>query len=207
MIDSYLRSSVQSSMIDPIITKTPLSKVHPIVITCLGLVMGLVGSVCIYMNLPGGALFLIFLSGLFDVLDGSAARLRNLTSDLGASLDLIFDRVIEMSIIIALFSLDPIGRGLPCLMMLGSVYLCVASFFIVSMFSDQKSEKSFYYSPGLIERTEAFLFFGFLVWLPEKFVVGSILFVGLVLCTSVLRMVQFGIQEVRSKKESKQTSV
>jgi len=195
VIDSYFRNSFQKQIIEPTL-KTPIVRLHPLVLTCFGLISGLVGSCFIYLHYPFTAVFFILLSGFLDILDGSLARKKNISSNIGAAMDLISDRLVEFTILFALFLLDPIDRGVLCFLMLGAVYLCVASFFIVSILTHQKSEKSFYYSPGIIERTEAFLFFILLILMPHHFFEIAIVFVILVGLTTITRLVQFCMQEI-----------
>lgn len=75
--------------------------------------------------------------------------------------------------------------------MLSSVLLCITSFLVVGIFSQNTTEKSFYYSPGLIERFEAFLFFSLMMFLPGIFSYLAYAFSGLVLMTALIRMAQF----------------
>jgi len=202
VIDTYFRKTFQKTIVDPTL-KTPITRLHPLLLTCFGLIFGLIGSYFIYLRHPFIAVFLLLLSGFLDILDGSVAREKNLVSNIGATVDLISDRIVEFSILFALFLSDPTDRGVLCFLMLGSVYLCVASFFIVSMFSEKESEKSFYYSPGIIERTEAFFFFIVLILLPHYFFEIATLFVILVVLTTITRLVQFCMQEVsRSRHQN-----
>lgn len=75
--------------------------------------------------------------------------------------------------------------------MLTSILLCVTSFLVVGIFTEKQTEKSFYYSPGLIERGEAFFFFILMILFPSYFVLLSSLFILLVLLTTAIRVVQF----------------
>ena len=78
--------------------------------------------------------------------------------------------------------------------MLGSILLCVTSFLVVGIFSENSSKKGFYYSPGLIERLEAFIFFICMLVLPMYFEALSIIFTILVVMTTVIRVMQFRTQ-------------
>ena len=190
MIDSYFRNPFQKLSVDPLLKVKWITRIPPTLITFLSLFSGIFCFFCILFSAKISALFFLFLSGFFDVLDGSIARFANKTSDRGAAFDLIFDRLIEFLIIFALFLMDP-SRGIYCLLMLGSTYLCVTSFFIVGLFSQNESEKSFFYSPGLIERSEAFVFFGLLIFFPKAFAFLSLLFSALVFLTASIRIYEF----------------
>ena len=88
MIDSYFRNTFQRKVIEPIL-KTPILKLHPIILTSLGLFFGLIGSVYIYLQMPKLATLFILLSGFLDIMDGSVARKKGLVSNIGASLTLL----------------------------------------------------------------------------------------------------------------------
>ena len=75
--------------------------------------------------------------------------------------------------------------------MLGSVFICVTSFLIVSLFIPNTGEKSFHYSPGIIERAEAFFFFSLMILLPQYFTVLSLIFSLLVFLTAFIRIKEF----------------
>ena len=137
------------------------------------------------------AVVLLLLSGYLDVLDGTLARLRKTSSALGTVYDIIADRIVEFSVIFGLFILAPNERAMACLLMLGSVLLCVTSFLVVGIFSDKKTNKNFDYSPGLIERAEAFMFFIAMILLPKYFLFLAYIFISLVCLTTIARVFEF----------------
>jgi phosphatidylglycerophosphate synthase len=145
------------------------------------------------LALEQGALALVALgiSGYLDTLDGSLARHLQSTSDKGAACDIVSDRVVEFSIIFGLYLQDPIPRASLCLLMLGSVLFCISSFLVVGIFSANDSHKSFHYSPGIMERTEAFIFFAAFILFPQAFTVLASFFSLLVALTGLLRMLEF----------------
>ncbi|MEN6410305.1 MAG: CDP-alcohol phosphatidyltransferase family protein [Anaerolineaceae bacterium] len=76
--------------------------IHPNTMTILGLIGNLVASVLVafgYIQL-GGIIYLA--NGLFDVLDGTMARLRGSTSVFGAYLDSVSDRYADLAILLGL---------------------------------------------------------------------------------------------------------
>ncbi|MBX9705357.1 MAG: CDP-alcohol phosphatidyltransferase family protein [Gammaproteobacteria bacterium] len=137
------------------------------------------------------ALGLLLLSGYCDTFDGALARYQQRTATLGAVLDITIDRLVEFSVLLGLYWVDPINRGLWVVLMLGSILLCVTTFLVVASVSANHSEKSFYYSPGLIERAEAFLFFIAMILWPAAFAWLAGLFSILVLFTAAMHIVQF----------------
>ena len=110
---------------------------------------------------------------------------------MGAVLDIFSDRCVESALVVGFYWLDPIGRGLPAIAMLVSILLCITSFLVVGIFSENESQKSFHYSPGLMERTEAFIFFALMMFLPQWFHLLAWVFAGLVLYTGVRRIIEF----------------
>jgi len=137
------------------------------------------------------AILLLLISGFLDTLDGTVARLTDKTSDVGSVLDIASDRMVELAVMMGLYLVDPAHRALGVLFMLGSCYLCITCFLVVAIFSPNSSEKGFHYSPGLIERAEAFLFFIAMILYPRYFAFLGYLFTGLVFLTSYLHIKQF----------------
>lgn len=70
-----------------------MKKYIPNFITLLNLATGLTGLVFVFHNELNLAIYLVFLCGLFDFLDGFAARMLKSYSDLGKSLDSLADVV------------------------------------------------------------------------------------------------------------------
>jgi phosphatidylglycerophosphate synthase len=189
MIDSYGRSFYQKTIIDPLL---PLfSRLSPASLTYCALFAGIsvLPLLAAHYSLYGFSM--LALSGFLDTLDGSVARFKNQTTPLGAAFDIMGDRVVEFSVILGLYLFQPEERALSSLLMLGSVLFCITSFLVVGIFTQNNSEKSFHYSPGLIERAEAFIFFSIMIVIPPLFIVAANLFSVLVTLTAVTRLWQF----------------
>lgn len=190
MIDTKWRPFCQTHLIEPWLKNL---KLHPLWLTAFGCFFGLLIPLLLFFNFAYFALVSLLLSGLCDVLDGSLARHQNKTSPIGAALDITADRLVEFAIILGLFLIDPHKRGLPCLLMLGSVLLCITTFLVVGIFSKNKSEKGFHYSPGLMERTEAFMFFTLMMLFPSYFTPLAAIFFVLTFFTAGKRLHEFTI--------------
>ncbi len=186
MIEIYLRRYYQTYFVDPIARN--LMAFDPIFVTGIGLVLGSLAGFFIAIKWMGTAFIFMLLSGFMDTLDGTLARMKVCSSPFGCVLDIISDRLVEFAIIFGLYL--AYGGVFP-LLMLGSVMICVTSFLVVGIFSENKSQKSFHYSPGLMERPEAFLFFSLMLFLPEYFQIISFLFCLLVFLTAFMRVIQF----------------
>lgn len=191
MIESNFRSTYQKYCVDPLLRLKIFRKIHPILLTGIACASGVGILPLLAHHFPIWALFFLGLTGYLDTLDGSLARLDGKTSNKGAVIDILSDRIVECCIILGLFLIDTSSRALPSLLMLASILVCVTSFLIVGVFSQNHSQKSFHYSPGIIERAEAFLFFAAMIAFPTAFIPLSYTFSSLVLLTALIRIVQF----------------
>lgn len=189
MIDQRFGSLYQKLCINPILHH--FKKTHPTTITLLACAIGVLSLPLIVYEHSVLAVVFLCISGFLDTLDGSIARHRRLTSPQGAVLDIFCDRIVEFSVVLGLFLIDPFGRGLAAVLMLGSILLCVTTFLVVGVFTSNETQKSFYYSPGLIERAEAFIFFFLMILFPSCFFTMAMLFATLTIFTAFLRCWQF----------------
>lgn len=192
MLEQYLRRYLQYLFIDPVakkLIKWPF--ISPSHLTIIGCLIGVLSAIAVGYGWSWTGVCLLFLSGYVDTLDGTLARLHNRTSPFGSALDIISDRIVEFSIVIGLYKVHSDIDALFSLLMLGSILVCITSFLVVGIFSENTGEKSFHYSPGLIERGEAFLFFGFMICFPNFFPALAAIFSFLVFLTAALRLYQF----------------
>lgn len=191
MIDSKYRSVYQKLVIAPILKRSWILSINPLLLTICGLFFGLLIPFFLYIGFSFLACACLAISGFFDTLDGSLARHLNRTSDPGALLDIACDRLVEFSVVVGLFLVAPQERALLCLFIMGSILFCITTFLVVAVFSQKHSEKSFYYSPGIMERSEAFVFFTAMILIPQAFSLLATSFVVLVFLTGILRIKQF----------------
>ena len=197
MIETYCRPLLQRVIFTP--TAKQLAKCHwltPNTVTMLSGILGLIAATLIAFDQTCLSIVLLLLSGTCDVLDGSLARQIQHQTDFGCVLDIMMDRLVEAAVIIGLVMQASEQRAVLGLLMLASILLCITSFLVVGIFSDQtKSGKSFHYSPGLIERAEAFAFFVAMILIPDWFTGLTIAFCLLVLITTIIRLWQFYQQQ------------
>ncbi len=189
MLETYIRAHFQRVLIDPI-AKVLAQHFSPNQITVLSLIAGLLAALCIALGWNLLAFFLLLLSGYLDMLDGTVARLTGRSTAFGTMLDIMCDRAVEWAVIMGLYAVEPSTRGWLCLLMLGSVLMVVSSFLVAGIFVKNDGNKSFNYTPSLMERPEAFLFFVLMIFFPAWFCWLSLLFIILVLYTALLRMWQ-----------------
>lgn len=191
MIETHFRKTYQRLCIDPLLKLRFSQKLHPHVLTCMACLFGISIIPLLSFGFSFLAFVMLMISGFFDTIDGSLARHLKIASPQGAALDIVCDRIAEFAIILGLYAVEPRVRALPAIIMLGSILICVTSFLIVGIFTEKSSEKSFFYSPGLIERAEAFIAFAIMILFPSVFTVSSSIFSFLVLLTAAMRMYQF----------------
>jgi len=205
MIEAYIRTPYQRILVDPA-ARMLRDKISPNQLTLLSGVAGLLILPCLYFGAYSFAITLLLLSGYLDTLDGTLARLTEHSSDWGSVLDITIDRLVEFIVILALWLVAPEVRGFWVIMMLGSVLLCITSFLVVGIFTANESEKGFYYSPGIMERAEAFAFFiAMIVW-PDWFSILAFFFSLLVLVTAIIRLKQFyNAQQSKLLSKSRET--
>jgi phosphatidylglycerophosphate synthase len=182
-------------------------------ITAIAFLSGLLVIPLLYVDIKILATAMLLLSGYCDSLDGTVARLTHSVSRKGAILDIAADRIVEFATVLALLLIDVPNRGLTATIMLGSIFLCVTSFLLAGIYcSNNKRDKGFYYSPGLIERPEAFIFFILMIWLPYYFNALALIFSLLTFYTAgnrinqLVRFCEKEANEVKKVKEVKKRS-
>lgn len=190
MIEAIIRPTYQQYMVDPV-ADIVKSSFTPNAVSISAGIFGLLVPILLIFGHTHLAVFFLLLSGYCDCLDGTLARAQHHTTAFGTVLDICIDRLVEFAVVYGLYCVSPFTRGHYCLWMMGSILMCVTSFLVVGIFSDNQSEKSFHYSPGIMERPEAFAFFIAMIYLPQHFASLTLSFTVLVFLTAVIRLVQF----------------
>lgn len=192
MLEQYLRPGIQTRLIDKSIEKIDfLANLNPNYCTLLATLTGFTAMFFIAYGLNVAAILFLLVSGFLDVLDGSIARYQGKSTQIGTLFDILSDRFVEGAVVLGLFLVAPQTRGFACLLMMWAILCCVTSFLVVGLFSENDSNKSFYYSPGIIERLEAFLFFIAMVLCPKLFTPLCFCFSALVFLTTFIRVFEF----------------
>lgn len=190
MLETHLRQRCQKLLVDPVI-KLIAKYSNANFVTLLSLIFGILVAISIVSNHKILAIIFLLLSGYCDMLDGSLARHHDKSNTLGCVFDIVSDRLVEIAVVLGLFLFDPATRGLLCLLMLASFYFCITSFLVIGIFTENQSHKSFFYSIGLIERAEAFLFFGAMIIWPHAFTYLATTLVILVCYTAIQHIYKF----------------
>lgn len=190
MLDTYGRSYAQ-----PIIGRTArmflrwgLTANH---VTIIAFVIGVMASVLVFFDQPYLGIVFLWLSGFLDAVDGSMARLSKSSSAWGTVLDITFDRIVEVGIIIALALRNPEPIKLLLLLLLAcSIIVVMTIFLTVGAVSEKKSKKSFYYQPGLAERTEGFILFSLMVLFQPQLILWTVVFLSVESFTGIQRLLE-----------------
>lgn len=166
----------------------------PKVVTILALGLGLCASGAFYFDNVWLSITLLWLSGFLDAVDGQMARILKTSSNTGALMDIVFDRVVELSFILVLGLKFP-EDNFTFMLLLASIVLSMTVFLTVGALSNKSTEKAFYYQAGLMERTETFLFFTGLMIFSELVGVLALIFAICIFFTAGQRMVE-GISQL-----------
>lgn len=131
-------------------------KFTPNSVTVIALITGIFSAFFNFYNNIIIALLLLWISGYLDSVDGAMAREKGLTSSFGTLLDITFDRIVELSIIISV-ALKYENTRIYLLVLLCSILISMTVFLTVGALSKNNGIKSFRYQAGVAERTEGFI--------------------------------------------------
>ncbi len=199
MIDTRVRKYTQSTF-DNAAKFLKLINLHPNTVTVFALILGVVSFVFLCFSKPIIALAFLWLSGLFDVLDGTVARLTNKKSNIGAYLDLVFDRTVECLIIIGFYIFKP-EFTLSYFIFLSGMIFNFSTFMLAGSLFKNNSNKSMHYDIGLVERTESFIVFSLMMIFPSYIFIFINIFNALMILTGIIRMTRIILFETRNNKK------
>lgn len=157
-------------------------------VTIIALLLGLSVSLFIYLDYLLTGVALLWMSGLLDAVDGTIARTKG-SNLFGALMDITFDRIVEIGMILMLAIRYPENNFL-FLLLASSIIISMTIFLTVGTLSAKISEKSFYYQAGLAERTEGFIFFTGMILFPEYIKITLTIFILIITFTAGQRMVE-----------------
>ncbi|MGI6317761.1 MAG: CDP-alcohol phosphatidyltransferase family protein [Firmicutes bacterium] len=185
MLDTHARKYVEPFFKEAaaILVKIGLSANQ---VTVLAFVAGTLSGPLFYAGHPVLAVIFLWLSGFLDAVDGSMARMTK-TSPWGTLMDIIFDRIVEISVILGLAFRFPASQ-LPLLLLSCSIILSMTVFLTVGAVSEKSGMKSFYYQAGLAERTEGFIFFSLMMLFTDFLTYITLIFFGAIMFTVCQRI-------------------
>ena len=155
-------------------------------LTVAGMLIGVLAALLVVNDHAVAGVMVLWLSGLIDAADGTLARLTR-PSAIGAILDITFDRVVEVAMIVALACLYPDAR-LSLVILAGIIAIAMSLFLSIGAAVTNQSIKSFHYAPGLGERTEAFICLSLMVLDHARLGLWTWFFIGVIVFTMAQRL-------------------
>jgi phosphatidylglycerophosphate synthase len=132
--------------------------------TIIGGILGVIAGVLFARENLALGLLALWLSGILDAVDGTIAREFGAATALGGVLDLTLDRIVEAAVLLGLIWPHS-WLQLPAAVVLATWYVNI-TIFMATGAALGASEKLIHYPPGLVERTEALIFFVLLALAP-----------------------------------------
>ena len=158
-------------------------------VTILALLIGVSTSIFLYFDMQISAVILLWVSGYLDAVDGAMARKSNSSSSFGTLLDIVSDRIVEVSIVLVLgFKFIDVRYNLIILTV--CILMSMTIFLTVGALSEKKGVKSFYYQAGVAERSEGFIFFFFMILIPSYLGIITNIFSVLIIITAIQRFLE-----------------
>lgn len=194
MLDGLMRRLIDP-LTAPVGRALARAGVGPDQITLAGLLFALVCAAAIVWEADWLALAALAASRICDGLDGAAARASRI-SDRGGFLDIVFDFIFYGAIPLAFALRDPDANAIAAAVLLFAFYINGASFLAFAavaakrgMETSRRGVKSIYFTIGLAEGTETILAFAAMILFPAYFAVIAYFFTGLVVMTTLSRIV------------------
>ena len=156
-------------------------------VTVLAFVLGISSGGWMLLGQPLIATAVLWISGLLDAVDGAIARKTGTSSSWGALMDITFERIVELSVIISLAVLYPQAR-LVLIMLTGSIIISMTVFLTVGALSKNTKNKAFYYQAGLAERTEGFIMSSLMMLFSNHIIIITIVYFLAILFTAGQRL-------------------
>jgi len=150
--------------------------------TIAAAIIGVLAGVTFAMEHIGLGILLLAVSAALDALDGTLAReFGGASTPFGGVMDLCFDRVVEAAVIIGIVwwhrELD-----FYALLLVASWYVNITVFLAVGAAMERTGPKLIDYPPGILERTEALIFFAMLALVEST---HYLTFMGAGLCLAM----------------------
>lgn len=164
-------------------------KLTPNNVTILALLLGIATSIFLYFDMQIIAVILLWVSGYLDAVDGAMARRTNSSSSFGTLLDIVSDRIVEVSIVLVL-GLKFVDVRYNLIVLTVCILMSMTIFLTVGALSEKKGVKSFYYQAGVAERSEGFIFFSLMILIPSYLGIITNIFSILIIITAIQRFLE-----------------
>lgn len=185
MLDTNARKYVQP-ILDGVALACRRIGISANALTVIGMLVGSAAALLVLNEYAVAGFVVLWLSGLIDAADGTLARLTK-PSPLGAILDITFDRVVEVAMIVAL-ACNTADARLVLVILAGTIAIAMSLFLSIGAAVANQSIKSFHYAPGLGERTEAFICFSLMILDSARLVMWTWVFIGVIVFTMSQRL-------------------
>ncbi len=188
MLDTNARKYVQPAFegIAKQCVRLKLSANH---VTVIAFLLGMMTSLWIYQQQPYLALIFLWISGVLDAVDGTVARLTKTSSKWGTLMDLIFDRCVEIGMIISLAFVHK-ENAIYFVLLLSAILFSMCVFLAVGAMTPKSGNKTFRYQAGVMERCEGFICFSLMILLPKHIDIVVIVTTVLIGITAIQRLVE-----------------
>lgn len=164
-------------------------KLTPNNVTILALLLGVSTSIFLYFDMQIIAVTILWVSGYLDAVDGAMARRSNSSSSFGTLLDIVSDRIVEVSIVLVL-GLKFVDVRYNLIVLTVCILMSMTIFLTVGALSEKKGVKSFYYQAGVVERSEGFIFFSLMILIPSYLGIITNIFSILIIITAIQRFLE-----------------
>ncbi len=164
-------------------------KLTPNNVTILALLLGISTSIFLYFDMQVVAITVLWISGYLDAVDGAMARRSNSSSSFGTLLDIVSDRIVEVSIVLVL-GIKFIDVRYNLIVLNACILMSMTIFLTVGALSEKKGVKSFYYQAGVAERSEGFIFFSLMILFPSYLRIITNIFSILIIVTAIQRFLE-----------------
>jgi archaetidylinositol phosphate synthase len=162
--------------------------------TIAGAAIGVGAAIAFGVGALRWGLAALAISAVLDALDGTIARECAAPSAIGGVLDLSSDRLVEIAVMIGIAWPRP-ELYFPAFVLVGSWYVNITVFLAVGAALERRGPKLIEYPPGILERTEALIFFAILAIVEHTPALRSL---GPALCYILTAMeIATGIQRLR----------
>jgi len=158
-------------------------------VTILAFIIGLIAAVLVGFRLFIPAVAVLWISGLLDAVDGTVSRKTSTSSPLGTLMDVVFDRIVEIGILMALIIIQP-ELAVHVAIVNATIILTMVVFLTVGATASVQSEKTFYYQPGVAERSEGFVMLSLAILIQNHRAIVLLIFAGMILFTAIQRFVE-----------------
>lgn len=185
MLDTHARRWIQPA-IDQIARGLVRARIPANVATITAMLVGVAAAVLVASGWAWIGVILLWCSGLLDAVDGTMARMTR-PSPLGAIMDITFDRIVELSMVVALAWRYP-GAMFLLLILAAIIAVAMSLFLSIAAALRNTSTKAFHYAPGLGERTEGFICLSLMALNAEHLRVWTGLFIAVIAYTMLQRL-------------------